>query len=135
MVYIASRVTDAERLERIKRVFPDDKEARDILAYDKAVEAGEKTPYDLSPEQEKIAKKFAHTGTRKTPTAYKFTPRQRKPNATKGGIIVELADFMEHNSNFAVVDLAITNKERQIAFKIGDDSFELTLVQKRKPKT
>lgn len=135
MVYIASRVTDAERLERIKRVFPDDKEARDILAYDKAVEAGEKTPYDLSPEQEKVAKKFAHAGTRKTPTAYKFTPRQRKPNATKGGIIAELADFMEHNSNFAVVDLAITNKERQIAFKIGDDSFELTLVQKRKPKT
>lgn len=134
MVYIASRVTDAERLERIKRVFPDDKEARDILAYDKAVEAGEKTPYDLSPEQEKIAKKFAHTGTRKTPTAYKFTPRQRKPNATKGGIIAELADFMEHNSNFAVADLAIINKERQIAFKIGDDSFELTLVQKRKPK-
>lgn len=134
MVYIASRVTDAERLERIKRVFPDDKEARDILAYDKAVEAGEKTPYDLSLEQEKIAKKFAHTGTRKTPTAYKFTPRQRKPNATKGGIIAELADFMEHNSNFAVTDLAITNKERQIAFKIGDDSFELTLVQKRKPK-
>lgn len=134
MVYIASRATDAERLERIKRVFPDDKEARDILAYDKAVEAGEKTPYDLSPEQEKIAKKFAHTGTRKTPTAYKFTPRQRKPNATKGGIIAELADFMEHNSNFVVANLAITNKERQIAFKIGDDSFELTLVQKRKPK-
>lgn len=134
MVYIASRATDAERLERIKRVFPDDKEARDILAYDKAVEAGEKTPYDLSPEQEKIAKKFAHTGTRKTPTAYKLAPRQRKPNATKGGIIAELADFMEHNSNFAVANLAITNKERQIAFKIGDDSFELTLVQKRKPK-
>lgn len=134
MVYIASRATDAERLERIKRVFPDDKEARDILAYDKAVEAGEKTPYDLSPEQEKIAKKFAHIGTRKTPTAYKFTPRQRKPNATKGGIIAELADFMEHNSNFAVANLTITNKERQIAFKIGDDSFELTLVQKRKPK-
>lgn len=134
MVYIASRTTDAERLERIKRVFPDDKEARDILAYDKAVEAGEKTPYDLSPEQEKIAKKFAHIGTRKTPTAYKFTPRQRKPNATKSGIIAELADFMEHNSNFAVANLTITNKERQIAFKIGDDSFELTLVQKRKPK-
>lgn len=134
MVYIASRTTNAERLERIKRVFPDDKEARDILAYDKAVEAGEKTPYDLSPEQEKIAKKFAHIGTRKTPTAYKFTPRQRKPNATKSGIIAELADFMEHNSNFAVANLTITNKERQIAFKIGDDSFELTLVQKRKPK-
>ena len=43
MVIIAQRVTDAERLERIKRVFPDEKEAQDILAYDKAVEAGEKT--------------------------------------------------------------------------------------------
>jgi hypothetical protein len=26
------------------------------------------------------------------------------------------------------------NKERQIAFKIGEDNYELTLVQKRKPK-
>jgi hypothetical protein len=28
----------------------------------------------------------------------------------------------------------ITNKERQIAFKIGENAYELTLVQKRKPK-
>ena len=105
------------------------------MAYDKAVEAGEKTQYDLSPDKAKIAQKFAHAGTRKTPTAYKFTPRQRKPNATKGGIIAELADFLEKNSQFSIVDLAITNKERQIAFSIGGDSFELTLVQKRKPKT
>lgn len=111
-----------------------DKEKQDLLAYDKAVERGEKTEFDLSPDKAKAAQKYAHTGTRKAPTAYKFTPRQRKPNATKGGIISELAEFLEHNSNFDVADLAITNKERQIAFKIGEDAFELTLVQKRKPK-
>ena len=135
MVIIAQRVTDAERLERIKRVFPDEKEAQDILAYDKAVEAGEKTEYDLPPDKLKAAQKYAHAGTRKAPTAYKFTKRERKPNGTKGGIIAELAEFMERNSNFDVSNLAITNKERQISFMVGGETFELTLVQKRKPKS
>lgn len=105
-----------------------------MLAYDKAVEAGERTQYDLTPDKAKIAQKFAHAGTRKQPTAYKFTPRQRKPNATKGGIIEELATFLEKNSQFSIENLEITNKERQIAFSIGGDNFEITLVQKRKPK-
>lgn len=111
-----------------------DQEKQELLAYDKAVERGEKTEYDLSPDKEKAARKYAHAGTRKQPVAYKFTPRQRKPNATKGGIIAELAEFLEKNSQFSIAELEITNKERQIAFKIGEDSFELTLVQKRKPK-
>lgn len=49
-------------------------------------------------------------------------------------MIAELADFMEKGSNFSVSNLAITNKERQISFMVGDETFELTLVQKRKPK-
>lgn len=134
MVNIAQRVTDAERLARIKAVFPNEQEAQSILAYDKAVEAGEKTEFDLPPDKLKTAQKYAHTGTRKAPTAYKFTKRERKPNATKGGLIAELADFMEHHSNFDVFNLAITNKERQISFMVGGETFELTLVQKRKPK-
>lgn len=105
-----------------------------MLAYDKAVERGEKTEFDLAPDKAKIAQKFAHAGTRKAPTAYKFPQKQRKPNATKGGIIAELAEFLEKHSQFNIEGLDITNKERQIAFKIGDDAFELTLVQKRKPK-
>lgn len=109
-------------------------EAKEIYAYDCAVDKGEKTEYDLSPEQEKAARKYARTGTRKTPTAYKFTPRQRKPNATKGGIIAELAEFFEKNSQFNIENLQVTNKERQISFTIGAETFEVTLVQKRKPK-
>lgn len=121
-------------MARYKKLGLSKQEEQELLAYDKAVEADKSTEYDLSPDKIKIAQKFAHAGTRKAPTAYKFTQRQRKPNATKGGIISELADFLEKHSQFSIDNLQITNKERQIAFSIGEDSFELTLVQKRKPK-
>lgn len=109
-------------------------EAEQVYAYDKAVDRDEKTPYDASPEQLRVQHEMTKTGTRKAPTVYNFTPRERKPNATKGGLIAELAQFLGENSGFEVKNLEITNKERQIAFEIGDDKFELTLVQKRKPK-
>lgn len=127
-------MSDAERKARYKALGLTPKEEEELLAYDKKVEAGQRTEYDLSPEQDKIARKFAHAGTRKQPTAYKFTQRQRKPNATKGGIIAELAEFLEKNSQFSIENLQIPNKERQISFAIGGEMFELTLVQKRKPK-
>ena len=105
-----------------------------MYEYDMAVDHDKKTEYDLPPDKLAIARKMAHTGTRKAPTAYKFTKRERKPNATKGGIIAELAQFLTENSGFSVENLQITNKERQIAFEIGGEKYELTLVQKRKPK-
>lgn len=107
---------------------------KELLAYDKAVERGEKTEYDATPDQLKVERLMARTGTRKAPIAYKFTQRQRKPNATKGGIIAELVEFLEKNSQFSVENVVITNKERQIAFQIGENKFELTLVQKRAAK-
>lgn len=129
------RLTDAERIARYKPLGLTEQEELELLAYDKAVEgSNQKLEYDLSNEQNKIAQKFAHAGVRKQPTVYKFTPRQRKPNATKGGIIAELAEFLEKNSQFSVENLQITNKERQITFKIGENTFDLTLIQKRKPK-
>ena len=70
----------------------------------------------------------------KRPTVYDFKKRERKANPTTGGIIAELAKFLSDSSEFATESVEITNKERQIAFKIGEDAFELTLVQKRKPK-
>lgn len=134
MLPISSRVTDKERLERIKKLGVSDEEAQEILAYDKAVERGEHTEYDLPPDKAKVAQKFAHTGTRKQPTVYKFEKKERKPNATKGGLIAELAEFLASGSQYSIEGLTITNKERQIAFTIGGESFELTLVQKRKKK-
>lgn len=109
-------------------------EAEDVIKWDKVIDQGGRTPYDLDPETEKMAKKLANVRERKKPTVYDFKPRERKANPTKGGIISELHKFLTESSEFATENVEITNKERQIAFKIGDDAFELTLVQKRKPK-
>ena len=126
---------ESEQLSRIMSALKvSEQEARDIMAYDKAVDRGEKTEYDLPADKAEVARKFAHTGTRKNPTVYKFTKRERKPNATKAGIITELFNFLTENSDFATENVTIMNKERMIGFKIGEESYELTLVQKRKPK-
>lgn len=115
-----------------------EEEAKQIIADDKAIDRGEKMPFDLDADKEKIAKQYTKTGTRKAPTVYKLDneggKRSRKENPTKAGIITELAKFLEEQSENACVNIEITNKERQIAFAIGENNYELTLVQKRKPK-
>ena len=107
-----------------------EEEALQVLADDKAIDQGQRMSFDLSAEEEKKAKKYANTGTRKASN----TPKVRKENPTKSGIITEIATFLMENSDFSPENVEITNKERQIAFKIGDNAYELTLVQKRKPK-
>lgn len=110
-------------------------EADEILATDKEIDRGKKTfDFDLTSEQQKTAKQYTKTGTR---TVYNFDTknRTRKENATKGGLIAEFAKFLREGSEYKPTTVNITNKERQIAFTIGNDDFELTLVQKRKKKT
>ena len=110
-------------------------EATEIYLADCAIDKGEPMDFDLPKDKEKIAKKFAHTGTKKKPTVYQFNKRERKENPTKSGIIAELAKFLEENSEFATENVEIVNKERQIAFFVSGNKYELTLVQKRNPKT
>lgn len=107
-------------------------EALEVIAYDKAVDRGEKTEFDLSADKKAVVKQMTITHDRKKAGAktYDLKPRARKENATKGGLIAKLAEFMAENAD----DVQILNKERQISFKIGENTFELTLVQKRKPK-
>lgn len=119
--------------ERIMRVLEvNEKEADEILAYDNAVDKGLKTQYDFTKEQEKETRKYRQAD--RKPTAYKFTKRERKPNATKGGLIQELYNFLTTGSGFEIINCEITNKERQIAFGVGENKFEITLVQKRQKK-
>lgn len=129
--------TQKERIMRVLDVSAE--EADEILKADKAIDRGERVPFDLSPEKEKLAKKFANVDTkkRKKPTVYNLDAKgkARKENPTKASIIAELAKFLTENSENACEMVEITNKERQIAFKIGENAYELTLVQKRKPKS
>ena len=104
-------------------------EAEQILADDKAIDRGERMSFDLDKETEKQAKKWANTGTRQI--ASEKTERKRKENPTKASIIAEIANFLTEKGYEKV---EITNKERQIALKVGENAFELTLIQKRQPK-
>ena len=118
--------------EKIMRILEcSEEEAEDVMKWDKVIDQGGRTPYDLDPALEKEAKKMANV---KTKTVFNFTKRERKENPTKAGIIAELAEFLKENSENACENVEITNKERQIAFKVGENCYELTLVQKRKPK-
>ena len=119
------------QVEKLMRILNcSEEEAKQVLADDKAIDQGQRMSFDLSAEEEKKAKKYANTGTRKASN----TPKVRKENPTKSGIIAEIATFLTENSDFSIENVEITNKERQIAFKIGENAYELTLVQKRKPK-
>lgn len=109
-----------------------EQEAKEVLAYDRAIDQGKPTPYDFTPEQEKNTRKFRQAERKRT--AYNFTKRERKPNATKGGLIQELFNFLTTGSDFDISNCEITNAERQIAFGVGENKFELTLVQKRQKK-
>jgi len=127
-------MTESKKALLMRKLGCSAEEADDIIKNDDIIDHGGRTQYDLTPEQEKAAKKYAHAGERKKPLVFDSKPRERKANPTKGGIIAELFEFLSKSSDFAVKNAEITNKERQIAFQIGEESFELTLVQKRKPK-
>lgn len=129
------------QIEAMKKLGLSDAEIADLIASDNAIDKGEKMDFDLTKEQEKNAKAYIKVGqhsTKKAPTVYKLDntegKRSRKENATKSGIIAELVKFLQENSENACENVEILNKERQIAFTIGENSFELTLVQKRKLK-
>lgn len=117
------------QIERIMRNLKCSRaEAEEILAEDRKIDRGEKVAFDLSAEDHKKAMKNANAGTRKTEGK---TERKRKENPTKEGVITAISNFLSENGYSSV---EITNPTRQIAFKIGEDAYELTLIAKRKPK-
>lgn len=105
-------------------------EAESILSEDKRIDRGERVDFDLDLETEKRAKKFANAGTRTTKEGK--TARKAPENPTKEGVITAISNFLTENGYDSV---EITNKTRQIAFKIGEDAYEITLIAKRKPKS
>lgn len=107
-------------------------EALQILADDADIDKGKPKDFDLTTEQLKNAKQYTKVGTRKTSTTP--TKRERKANPTKALIITELFKFFSENAEISAENLEILNKERQIFFKCGENDYELTLTQKRKPK-
>lgn len=112
-------------------------EARELLEYDEEVDhakSKQKLKYDLTDEQEKATRKWRQAD--RKPTVYNFdtSKRERKPNVLKGELIKALFDFLNENTELSIENCVISNKERMICFESGGEKFDLTLIQKRKPK-
>ena len=138
-----------KQLMAFKKLGYSDEQIQQMLMDDKRIDRGEVLEWDLSAEEHKKAMKYANSqektkkpakteekSAKKGATAYNFdtSTKKRKENPTKANIIAILATFLAQNVEISPENVEITNKERQIAFQIGDNAFELTLVQKRKPK-
>jgi hypothetical protein len=111
-------------------------EAEDIIRTDNDIDHEKPTKYDLPKDKAKVVKQYTnvHEKTKKKPITLDSKPKKRKENPTKGGIIAEIAQFLKEKSEFATENVEITNKERMIAFKVGEDSYEVVLIRKNKPK-
>jgi hypothetical protein len=120
--------TQVERIMKNLRCSREEAEA--ILAEDKRIDRGEKVDFDLTEAEHRKAMKNANAGTRTAKEGK--TARKAPENPTKEGVIAKIAEFLTENGYNSV---EITNKTRQIAFKIGEDAYELTLIAKRKPKS
>ena len=127
---ILNECTIADYMKRNKC---DRDEAIELIKYDIAVESGEETEYDLTEEQAENVKSMM----RRVEHAKQDgkVVRERKPNELKEAIVAEIAEFLREDAlGQAYGDVEITNKNRMIAFSVGDKKFELTLVEKRAPK-
>lgn len=129
-------------LDKYEQEHPDEKidydalrEQADCEWYDLQVDHGEKTEYDLSAEQEKVAKD-AMKGMARAVNAYgKEVKRERKPNENKRWIMERvriLLEGFELKGDLEAVDL--TNAERAVDFVKDGKHYTLTLTEHRPPK-
>lgn len=107
-----------------------EQEAQDVVATDKKIDKGEKL-FSLNPEQEKASKKARRAQT----TIYNFDPSKRKKveNLIKRDLIQQLHCFL-NGLNEVITNIQVINPERIISFDVQGNTYEFTLVQKRKPK-
>ena len=100
-----------------------EQERQELLAYDKAVDKGTATEYELTPEQKKISKERRRAENR----TYPFTQRERKADNEKQEMMSKSAALFAENA-------VITNKEREVALTIGDNEYSITLIKHRTKK-
>ena len=102
-------------------------EAVDIVKADREIDKGKRVDFDLSPEEEKAAKKYANS------TEKKKTVRKRAEDAVKRSFIAEIAQFLGENYN-TLSNLEVVNPERVVSFEFDGEKYEIILQKKRKPK-
>lgn len=114
-----------QQVEAMEKLGLTSEEIQELIKSDLEIDRGKKMSFDLTPEQTKVAKELTRVETK---TVYNFTKKKHKKNEIKADLIEKLADFMKKNAE----NVEIINAERQISFKINENTYELTLIQKRK---
>lgn len=110
-------------------------EALEVYECDKAIDKGERMDFDISKEQEKKVRKMLKHETMSGARTFEKRPKQpkeKKINEPKKAFIEDLVAWLGKSGDYGNIE--VVNTERQVKFTIGEDTFELTLVQKRKPK-
>lgn len=96
--------------------------------WDKQIDKGNPTPYDLPEDKLKEIRKETRPRARKETTAPN-KPRERKPNEDKRAIIQLLAEtFSDYEG------CKVSNVERQVDFIMNGVSYSITLTAHRPPK-
>lgn len=104
-------------------------EATQIATDDWRIDHGDRCEWEPTVEEEKAMRKATKVVGERKKSA---TPvkRERKEDAVKQELIALLAEALGAYGE----DVVVTNKERMIAFNVGEDSFEVMLTKKRKAK-
>ena len=130
------RIPDKYMDEAVERLMKNGRyslaEAREIAIDDWRIDHGDRCEWEPTVEEEKAMRKATKVvGERKKSAAP--VKRERKEDEVKQALINLLAAALG-DGDLDIADIEITNKERMIAFTVGDDSFEVMLTKKRKAK-
>lgn len=105
-------------------------EEAEMAWWDKQVDKGNPTPWDLTPEQEKESRKANRPKTHKVvDPSGKAKTRERKPNEDKRFLVDCLRDTLQEFDGCEVV-----NPERQVDFHLNGVHYSVTLTAHRPPK-
>ena len=105
-------------------------EEAEMAWWDKQVDKGNPTPWDLTPEQEKESRKANRPKTHKVvDPSGKAKTRERKPNEDKRLLVDCLRDTLQEFEGCEVV-----NPERQVDFYLNGVHYSVTLTAHRPPK-
>ena len=126
-----------EKIDKIMRLLDcSEEEALDIIKSDETIDKGGRTDFDLDEEKEKVASKMSAVKDRRAKDQNTSQRgKVRAENPTKRDLITKLFEFLTENAEIGCENVEILNKEKLISFKIGENTFELDLKQKRKPKS
>ena len=107
-----------------------EEEARELQAYDKDIDNGKASPYDLDEEHAKVAKEMANVETHKMRKKTVIEEDITK-TSEKAKILLALSVFLADSEDINADKVEFLNVERQLAFCVGDNKYELVLTQKR----